>query len=210
MTDHDSLIEKLGQDIKPVKQLRPVGWRLVGWMVIALPCAIAASFLVPRTMTDWSQSGALLAMIQLALAFLAGTLAIYHTLTMSIAGRHSAGWKVLSPIGILWLFLAVSNIPTHGSQLHDEDGINCFTFLLVVSIPMMILIIASLRHSRALHPIRSLAVAGFGVASLAVSLLSFCHPIHLHMLDFLMHLAAIVTIIALTIVSGKYWIKLDS
>ncbi|MCP6330169.1 DUF1109 domain-containing protein, partial [Klebsiella pneumoniae] len=81
---------------------------------------------------------------------------------------------------------------------HDNDSARCFTFLLVVSTPMMVLMIASLRRTRALHPVRSLAMAGLGVSCMAVTLLTFCHPVHLHPLDFVMHLAAIATIVAMT------------
>ncbi len=74
---------------------------------------------------------------------------------------------------------------------------------------MMVLMIASLRRTRTLHPVRSLGMAGLGIASMAVSLLAFCHPVHLHAIDFVMHLAAIVTIVALTVLVGRRWVALD-
>ena len=52
-------------------------------------------------------------------------------------------------------------------------------------------------------------MAGLGVASLAVSLLAFCHPVHLHLLDFALHLAAIVTIVALTVMVGRRWVSVS-
>ncbi|MFG1172574.1 NrsF family protein [Erwiniaceae bacterium CAU 1747] len=210
MTDHNALIEKLGREIKPVRRLWPTGLRVLIWLFVALPCAVAASFLVPRGLTDWSQPGAKLAMIQIALALLLGTLAIRIAFTLSIAGRRSLKGKALLPIALMWFGLSVINMQGHGAILNDHDSTRCFTFLMVVSAPMILLMIISLRRSRSLYPVRSLAMAGMGIASLAVSLLAFCHPVHLHVLDFMMHLAAIVAIVALTILTGKRWVSLDS
>lgn len=207
MTSHNLLIEKLGRDMRPVKRLRSTGFRVFSWMGMALPCAIAVCYLLPRGLTDWSQPGAVWAVAQLILAFLLGTLAILSAFTVSIAGRRAIGWKALLPIGLMWLGLSLRSIPGDAPVIHDNDSISCFTFLLTVSSPMMVLMIASLRRTRSLHPVRSLAMAGLGIASLAVSLLAFCHPVHLHPLDFVMHLAAVVAIMALTILVGKRWVS---
>ncbi len=208
MTDHELLIEKLSQQIRPVNRPWPTSWRVLAWLAIALPCAFATSYLVPRGVTDWSQPGALQAIGQLLLAFVLGVLALRSALAMSIAGRRSISWKALLPIGLLWLGLSLTSIPGKAPPVADNDSVRCFTFLLVVSLPMMALIIVTLRRTRALHPLRSLALAGLGVACMAVSLLAFCHPVHLHALDFVMHLAAIVTIVALTMIIGKRWVTL--
>nr|WP_310617320.1 NrsF family protein [Pantoea cypripedii] len=209
MTDHNLLIEKLSQSAQPVKRPQATGRRVLTWLTGALPCGVVASFLVQRSLTDWSQPGAHWAMLQLALAFVLGTLAIRSAFNMSIAGRRSISWKALLPLGLLWLALSILNIPRVEPPLHVGDGTNCYTFLLVVSTPMMVMMIASLRRTRALHPVRSLAMAGFGVACMAVTLLAFCHPVHLHKEDFVMHLAAIVTIVALTVLLGKRWVELS-
>ncbi|WP_343551058.1 NrsF family protein [Pantoea sp.] len=208
MTDHDLLIEKLGREMRPVKPLRSTGWRVIRWLALALPCGILASLLVQRSFTDWSQPGAMQAMVQLVLAFVLGTLAIRSAFNMSIPGRRSISWKALLPIALLWLGISLSQIPGQAPIEHDNDSTRCFTFLLVVSTPMMALMIASLRRTRALHPVRSLAMAGLGVSCMAVTLLAFCHPVHLHPLDFVMHLAAIVTIVAMTVLVGKRWVTM--
>ena len=52
-------------------------------------------------------------------------------------------------------------------------------------------------------------LSGLNHLTLAVSLLAFCHPVHLHPMDFVMHLAAIVTIVALTVLVGRRWVALD-
>lgn len=209
MTDHNLLIEKLSRDIRPIRRPLPTGWRVLRWMGIALPCAIIVSHLLPRDVTDWSQPGAVWAVAQLLLAFLLGTLAIRSAFAMSIAGRYALGWKALLPIGLMWLGFSLRAIPGGASPVYDSDNISCFTFLLAVSTPMMALMIANLRRTRTLHPVRNLAMAGLGIASLAVSLLAFCHPVHLDALDFVTHLAAVIAIIALTVLVGKRWVSID-
>ena len=208
MNNHDLLIEKLSRDMQPVQPMRPTYWRVLMWLLLALPCGIVASFLVQRTLTDWSQPGAMRALIQLALAFVLGLFAIRNAFNMSIPGRRSVSWKVLLPLGLLWLGLSLSSIPHAVVEAHDNDSTRCFTFLLVVSTPMMVLMIASLRKTRALHPVRSLAMAGLGISCMAVTMLAFCHPVHLHPMDFVMHLAAIAVIIVLTVLLGRRWVRL--
>jgi len=50
--------------------------------------------------------------------------------------------------------------------------------------------------------LRTLAAAGAGVACMALTLLSLCHPVEVHPLDFLLHVAAGITIILGTILLG--------
>lgn len=208
MSEHDVLIERLGRDMRPVKPPRATGWRVLLWLLVALPGGMAASLLVQRTLTDWSQPGAIRAAVQLLVAFVLGLLAVRSAFNMSIAGRRATSWKVLLPLALLWLVLSISSMPQAVTEGHDNDSARCFTFLLVVSTPMMVLMIATLRRTRALHPIRSLAMAGLGVACMAVTLLAFCHPVHLHPLDFVMHLAAVAVIVVLTVAAGHRWVTL--
>jgi hypothetical protein len=37
---------------------------------------------------------------------------------------------------------------------------------------------------------------------MALTLLTFCHPVEIHPMDFLLHIAAIITIVCATIVLG--------
>lgn len=211
MTDHKMLIEQLGREIRPVRRSWKTGWRVLAWLAIAMPCAAVASLLVNRSFTDWSQSGAAVAGMQLLLALSLGTLAIRYAFTLSIAGRSTLSWLALPPLGLIWLGLSLWNLSSREmpSLHHHGDTTRCFTFLMVVSTPMIVLMILSLRRTRSLHPVRSLAMAGLGIASLALSLLTLCHPVEVHPMDFVMHLAASVTIVALTVLVGKRWISVD-
>ncbi|VVT46313.1 hypothetical protein UYSO10_0844 [Kosakonia radicincitans] len=210
MADHDLLIEKLSRSIAPVKRPWQPGLRVMAWLATALPCGIAASLLLNRTLTDWSQSGAAWVIVQLLLTFVAGTLAIRNAFLLSIAGQQPLGWKWFAPLFSIWFASTLSNLHLHYSQASatSVEGPNCYLFMLVVSAPMMAIVIGYLHRTRSLFPARSLAVAGAGVACMALTLLAFCHPAHLSAPDLLMHFAAIFTIIAGTIALGYRWVVL--
>lgn len=207
MDSHDALIEELSRRAAPVKPVQPVRWRVLSWVLMALPAGALASLLLQRTATDWSQPGAQWAMLQAGLAFAIGVLAISSAFTLSIAGRHPLKVRWILALAVVWLATVLSSIghpPPSASSLHDT---HCYTFMVTVSVPMMVLAIGYLRRTRTLHPLRCLALSGIGVAALALTLLSFCHPVHLHAEDFMMHLAAIVTIVGATVALGWRWVS---
>lgn len=209
MTNHDALIKNLERKLKPVTRSGKPGRRVINWLTMAVPGAAVASLLVQRGATDWTQEGAIVAFIQLLLSFTIGALAVRYAFTLSIAGRQSRAWMALIPLVLLWLALSLWSLTTHELSVHAEHSTNCFTFLMVVSSPMIVLMIASLRRTRSVYPIRSLAVAGLGIASLAVSMLTLCHPVEIHPSDFFMHLTAAAAIMGLTVLAGRRWIGID-
>ena len=75
MTNHELFIEKLSQQALPVKRPWHTGWRVLAWTLMALPCGWLTSLLVQRVATDWSQSGSLVATLQLSLTFIIGMMA---------------------------------------------------------------------------------------------------------------------------------------
>ena len=207
MTDHDVFIEKLSQQARPVKRPWHTGWRVLAWMLMALPCGWLTSLLMQRVATDWSQSGALLATLQLSLTFIIGIMAIGNAFLISIPGRRPLSWRWFAPLLVLWLGLVMVSWSQTSPVNHHEE-VSCYTFMLAVSTPMLALVIGYLRRTRSLHPLRSLATAGAGVAFMALTLLSFCHPIEVHPLDFALHIAAIITIVAITILLGWKWVMI--
>lgn len=207
MTDHELLIEKLSRQAQPVKRPWPDGWRALAWTLMALPSGWLSSLLLQRVATDWSQAGAWLALLQLGLTFVMGILAIRNAFLLSIAGRRPLSWKWFMPLLTLWLGCVLASLG-HSSLLHHRDAVNCYVFMMTVSAPMVLLVIGYLRRTRSLHPLQSLATAGVGVACMALTLLSFCHPVELHPLDFALHLAATFTIVVATMGLGWKWVAI--
>lgn len=211
MRNHDPLIDRLSASARPVKRIWPTRWRVAGWVAAVLPCGALSSWAWHSRYTDWSQPGALPAMMALLLSFILGIGAISGAFRLSIAGHTppKTGWLWL--LALVWLALNLGNLslshPVAGAGRFGE-GIHCYLFMLSASLPMMVISVVSLYRTRSLSPGKSLALAGCGIAFMSSMLLSLCHDTHLHAIDFLMHLAAGLTIIALTMLVGRRWISL--
>lgn len=211
MRNHDRLIDQLSNRASPVKRTWPTGWRVAAWIIAVLPCGMLSSWAFHSKYTDWSQPGALYALISLLISFIIGTSAIAGAFNLSIAGRKPLRlrWAALS--AMLWLVVNLLNT----TSSHDPaaagrfgEGMHCYLFMLTASLPMMVISIICLYRTRSLYPSQCLALAGCGTAFMSSVLLSLCHGIQLHLLDFMMHLAAGITITAITMLAGRKWIRL--
>lgn len=211
MRNHDPLINQLSESAQPVRRIWPTAWRVAGWAAAVLPCGALSSWALHSRATDWSQPGAMLAMIALLLSFILGLGTTAGAFTLSIAGREPPKIKWLLLLALLWLALNLGNLslsqPAAGAGRFGE-GIHCYLFMLSASLPMIVISVVSLRRTRSLSPGKSLALAGCGIAFMSSVLLSLCHRTHLHTIDFAMHLAAGITIIVLTVLSGRRWVRL--
>ena len=207
MVDHDVFIKQLSQDAGPIRRTLANSWRVVGWLLMALPCGWLSSLAFPRDGTDWSHPGALIAAFQLVVAFVMGTLAIRNAFLLSIPGRSPLNWKWFIPLAALWLGGVMMSLRLAPAQAHHADEVNCYVYMMAVSAPMVVIVIGYLRRTGALYPLRTLAAAGAGVACMALTLLSLCHPVEVHPLDFLLHVAAGITIILGTILLGWRWVR---
>jgi molybdenum cofactor biosynthesis enzyme len=67
--------------------------------------------------------------------------------------------------------------------------------MMAVSAPMVVLVIGYCGEPGRCIRCRTLAVAGAGAARMALTLLLLCHPVEVHPVDFLLHVAAVVTIV---------------
>ncbi|AWP35144.1 DUF1109 domain-containing protein [Pantoea eucalypti] len=211
MRNHDQLIDQLSASAQPVQRVWPVAWRVAGWIALALPCGALTSWAFHSRFTDWSQPGAFFALVAVLLSLIIAGSTLAAAFTLSIAGRKpiSSRWPLL--LAVLWLGLNLINMspeaPPAGAGRFGE-GIHCYLFMLSASVPMMLMSVIALKRTRSLYPARSLALSGCGCAFTSSMLLSLCHDTHLHIVDFSMHLAAGITIVALTVLAGRRWIQL--
>ncbi|WKX26422.1 NrsF family protein [Tatumella ptyseos] len=204
MSDHQQLIKQLSHEMQPVNPLAPTGSRILRWIAVALPLAIVSSVVVHRGLTNWTQPGAGLAIAQLVLAVTIGIAAVWNALTLLIPGRHTIPTVRFVLAGGLWLLLNIMSIPAHPPAPTHDHGTFCYLFLMVVSTPMVITLLWTLRQSGGLYSQKSLLMAGISVAAWSVSLLSLCHPVQQDRMDFTLHIAAVATIIGITIVIGRF------
>ncbi len=206
MVDHDALIEALSRSATPVRRTYPAPARAVAWAVIAMACGWAATTWIRVPLSAWSGTD-WWKLAQLALLLLLGVTALLGAFEMSIAGRPARWWPVLAGGAVAWLAVSFGGIiASHAPIGRAGDGIYCFRFLLVASLPMMVLVVAALRRTGSFRPRQTLLSAGIGIAALSASLLAFCHPFALQLFDFLMHLVAVAGIVVLMAVFGTRWV----
>ena len=212
MKNHDQLINQLSASAHPVRRVWPTPWRVAGWIALALPCGALSSWAFHTRLTDWSQPGALLALAGLVLSLIIAGNMMAAAFTLSIAGRKPLSLRGSAVLTAIWLALNLINMsssePPAGAGRFGE-GIHCYLFMLSASVPMMLISVIALQRTRSLHPARSLALTGCSSAFTSSMLLSLCHETHLHVIDFSMHLAAGLTIVALTVLAGRRWVRLQ-
>lgn len=209
MKNHDGLIEQLAREAHPVKRSAAPWVQTAAWTLLALPAGFLASLLMQRGEADWTNPGAPWAALMILVAFCFGTLAIATAFSLSIAGRRVAHWRWLAGFSTAWVLLGLIDVAgTKDPVGHLGDGTYCYTFMMLAGTPMMVMVIAALRRTRSLHPVSSLAIAGLGIAAMSQILLGFCHPVAGELMDLLMHLAATITLVIITVLGGRRWVRI--
>jgi hypothetical protein len=206
MADHDLLIDQLSASLAPVQRPRPAGLRALGWMALALPCGFLATRLIPHYQPDWSAPGMVWPMVEIALALSIGLTVMVQAFAGSIPGRDTRGLRLPAALALVWLAISLANIaqsPPH--PIRPGAGMYCYTFMMLASAPIMPMVILALRRTRALRPGRVLALAGRHCLFRRRAA-GLCHPGTLHPMDFVMHLAAGLTITGLTTLLGRRFI----
>lgn len=197
----DQLIGLLGADLKPARRLASPALRALGWLAMVGAIGVAlASFADIHAMVrrlaavpDMWVAG-----IGSALTALLAAFAVFQ---LSLPDRKAA-WALLPlPAAALWIgasglgCLRQWFVPdTHAATL-QETG-TCVIFILSVSLPLSILLIAMLRRACALRPNLAAAIGGLACASAAATLLNFIHPYDAAATDLVVHAFAVGAVIA--------------
>jgi hypothetical protein len=202
---HEQLVEDLAGHLAPVRPLLRPGLRAAAWLgaALALGVLLATRFatigLEARAPMDFhlAMGGALLTAI----------CAAYAAFATSVPGRPVA-WAFLPvPPAALWLAASglgclrawVSPVP----DLHGEhEAVGCLGFLVCVSIPLSLLIVAMLRRACPLRPNLTAALAGLAVAAAAAALLAPFHPHDAAMTDILTHAVVVAGVIGVNVLAG--------
>jgi hypothetical protein len=204
---HDSLIQSLGSDLKPVQRLRAPALRAVGWL--GFVAAIAASLAVfANTNAMWERITAApdmwLAVIgSTATAVLAGVAAF--ELSLPDAPR---GWAWLPlPGALLWIgasgfgCLRAWVVPAaHVADIGESR--DCLLFIIALSVPLSALLLMMLRRACPLYPGLTAAVGGLAVAAAAATLLNFFHPYDAAATDLTVHAFAVALVVGANRVFG--------
>ena len=80
---------------------------------------------------------------------------------------------------------------------------DCFTFIVMTSIPIAAALFFALRRARPLNAIPVMAIGALGVAGLAAAALQFFHPFDVTVTDLALHAAAVILVVAAATLIGS-------
>lgn len=203
---HDRLVEDLAGRLEPVRPLARPGLRAALWLaaVAALGGLLASRFAMIGLTHRPDLPDLRLAA---AGAVLTAITAAYAAFATSVPGRSPA-WALLPlPSAALWIGASGPGcLRAWLSPMQELPGghepVGCFGFLVCVSIPLSLLIVAMLRRACPLRPNLTAALAGLAVAAAAAALLAPFHPDEATFTDIITHAGVVAAVIGLNILAG--------
>ena len=195
------LIQRLAADVRPVRRLRPPGFRAGLWLLAVGAAVTAAIVLFSDLDLFWRRAHDPKLVVELLATLLTGITAVVAAFHLSIPGR-SSGWALL-PLPFLALWLVTSGYSCYriwavagpdGSTLGESA--NCFRFILGIGLPLGASLLVMLRRAAPLRPVRVAALGGLGVAAMAAFALQFFHPFDVTFMDLGVHFVAVGLVVA--------------
>jgi hypothetical protein len=197
---HDRLIGDLAGDLQPVRRLPSPLLRALGWLaaVTALACALACFANLDAAWQRITSAPDLwLAVIGSTLTAIFAAIAAFE-LSLPDASR---AWAALPlPAALLWIAssgfgcLRVWLVPyAHVADMSEAR--DCLIFIVALSVPLSLLLLAMLRRAFPLYPGLTATIAGLAVAAAAATLLNFFHPYDAAATDLTVHAAAVALVI---------------
>jgi hypothetical protein len=133
-------------------------------------------------------------------SILTAVLAAVAAFELSLPDR-SPKWALLPvPAALLWVGASGLGclrdwfVPgTHDASLSEAK--TCFFFILALSIPLSVLLVAMLRRAHSLWPNLTGAMGGLAVAGASATVLNLFHPYDAAATDLIVHVGAVVIVI---------------
>jgi hypothetical protein len=197
---HEALIQELARGLRPVHRLRPPWLRAIGWLVVvaALGAALASVADLGAIRDRLAAASDMwLAVLGSTATALLSALAAFQT---SVPDR-SPRWALLPiPAALLWIAASGAGclrawiVPgTHNASMTEARI--CLVFIVGVSLPLSLLLVAMLRRACPLRPNLTAGLGGLAAASAAATLLNFFHPYDAAATDLIVHVFAIAMVI---------------
>jgi hypothetical protein len=204
---NDRLVQALSADLTPVRRLAPPSLRVLSWLAIVGVGAVALA-MVSDVDSMISRLTATPDMLLAATGCLLTTvLAAVAAFQLSLPDRKAA-WALL-PLPALVVWIGASGMgclrswpaaATHPVTFGDSE--HCLIFILGVSLPLWLLLIAMLRRGYPMRPNLTAMIGGLACASAAATLLNFFHPYDASASDLAVHALAIATVILVNSLFG--------
>jgi hypothetical protein len=196
----DELIAALAADIQPVRRLKPPMVRAGVWLaIVAALAGVAIGLfadlpLFAARAQDWRLRVELAATLATGIA---GAVAAFH---LALPDRPRS-W-MLAPLPFLAVWLAASGagcwrawIAQGPEGLSSGPSLDCFLFILGVSLPVGGSLAWALAKAKPLWPASTLAIGGLGAAAIAATLLQFFHPFDVSLFDLGVHAVAVAAVV---------------
>ena len=207
MTPTAQLIDELAAAARPVRRLRPPGWRAALWLIgfVALAAVLISALHAWSVPGARAQAGLMAAMVGAALTGAAAVLAAFN-----LALPDRSRWWMLAPLPGLALWLGASGVGCYHSwllvgpqqSLALGESAHCFLFILGVSVPVSLALYLPLRRALPLYPLSVLLTGALGVAALTAVMLQFFHPFDITVMDLAAHLAAVLVAVGIAALLG--------
>ena len=205
----EALIHALASELRPVRRLAPPFLRALTWLA-----AVAALATALACFADLGSTARRLAAVpDMWLAAtgssLTAVLAAVAAFQTSLPDRKPV-W-VLLPMSGLLLWVGASGLGclrtwfvpgTHAADLAEAR--HCLVFILGVSVPLSLLLVAMLRRGYPLRPNLTAATGGLAAAAAAATLLNFFHPFDAAATDLGVHAIAVgIFVLGNRMLSGR-------
>ena len=197
---YDELVQSLSADLVPVRRLRPPIQRALCW----LGAVLAAGSVLALFSNLVAMMHRLTAAPDLWLAAIGSTLtavlAAVAAFQLGLPDR-STKWALLPvPATILWVGASGLGclrtwfvLGTHEASLTGAEF--CLFFILGLSVPLSVLLLAMLRRAYSLWPNLTGVMGGLAVAGASATILNLFHPYDSAATDLLVHAAAVAIVI---------------
>jgi MFS family permease len=194
----DELIDRLTKGGVKVSPLAPPGRRAS--ITIVFAAALGAILILAAGDMDGMRrrySGQEWLMVAESAAMLATFLAaLVGAFMLSIPGR-SRGWRLAPLLPFLcWFVLSGIGCLASSAQPELDHSTDCLTFISLSSLATGLPLLWLLAKARPIEPMPVALLGGLAAAALSAFLLQFFHPFALTPVDFAVHFAAILLVLA--------------
>ena len=205
----EQLIEWLAASAAPVRRLKPPMVRAAGWLIAVAVIAAAAIFAFSNLDLFMHRAQDPKMLLELIGTALTGILAVIAAFYLSLPDRSPA-WALLPlPPFALWLASSGYNCYRHWITFGPDgwalgESVDCFRFILLISIPSGASLLWVLRRAFPLTPVRVALMGGLGVAALSAFVLQFFHPFDVTFMDLGIHMVAIGLVVCIAGLMEKF------
>jgi len=197
---HDDLIRALGDELTPIRRLRPPALRALGWLAIVAVIGIVLAATtdvgaMTRRMVAVSDQW-----LAVAGSTLTAVLAAFAAFQLDVPDRRSS-WALLPlPAAALWIL--ASGVGCFRTWLVPETSVAdlgeaqaCLIFILGLSVPLSVVMLLMLRRGHALQPNLAAVMGGLACAAAAATLLNFLHPYDAAVTDLAVHAGSVGAVV---------------